>query len=161
MKELILNKMIEYNMPDLKRINHALKVYGYAKAIGQRENLDPEQQKILEVSAILHDIGIHKAQEKYGCCLGKYQEELGPEIAKNLLQPLGYTADEIDKICFIIANHHSYHVDGGNVLQYLFEADFIVNTDEDNISKESALIAYKKIFKSKTGSEIFEKLFLN
>ena len=25
MKELILNKMIEYNMPDLKRINHALK----------------------------------------------------------------------------------------------------------------------------------------
>jgi len=30
MKELILNKMIKYNIHNLKRINHALKVFGYA-----------------------------------------------------------------------------------------------------------------------------------
>ena len=42
-----------------------LKVYSYAKTIGEMENLDEKMQEILEVTAVLHDIGIKVSEEKY------------------------------------------------------------------------------------------------
>ncbi len=36
-----IQKMIEYFSPDAKRINHALKVYGFAKCITGIENVSP------------------------------------------------------------------------------------------------------------------------
>ncbi|MDK2799659.1 MAG: hypothetical protein PWP27_1457 [Clostridiales bacterium] len=42
-----MKKMIEYFDGDVKRINHALKVYGFAKSIGELENIQEEKLKIL------------------------------------------------------------------------------------------------------------------
>lgn len=57
MEDLIV-KMTEFNAGDPKRIQHFLKVYEFAHVIGIREGLDPETLHILEMAAILHDIGI-------------------------------------------------------------------------------------------------------
>ena len=63
-KDIII-KMITYFGNNIKRINHALKVYGFVKAIGEEENIDSEKLQVLEVAAILHDIGIKESERKY------------------------------------------------------------------------------------------------
>ena len=67
----LLYEMIRYDDRDVKRIQHFLKVHEFARLIGLEEKLDPYTQEILEAAAIVHDIGIHKAEEKYGRNTGK------------------------------------------------------------------------------------------
>jgi HD superfamily phosphodiesterase len=43
-------------------VNHLLKVYGFAKTIGEREGLDADTQEILEIAALTHDIGIRNSE---------------------------------------------------------------------------------------------------
>ncbi len=50
---------------DARRIQHFLKVYAFAKAIGELENIAEELQEILEVAAMFNDIGIMISEEKY------------------------------------------------------------------------------------------------
>ena len=50
----VINTMIAYYTGDVRRINHFLKVYGFAKAIGEMEGLDESTQEILEIAALIH-----------------------------------------------------------------------------------------------------------
>lgn len=52
----VVKKMVEYSKGDLHDISHFMKVYAYAKTIAEGENLSPEQQKLVEVTAVVHDI---------------------------------------------------------------------------------------------------------
>ena len=89
----ITEKMIAYDKGDVPRIEHFMKVYGYAAAIGKLEKLDPATQEILETAALLHDIGIKVSEEKYHSSAGKYQEIEGPAEARRLLMEAGADAD--------------------------------------------------------------------
>jgi len=82
----IIKAIIDYNKGDARRINHLLKVYSFAKTIGELEKLDSEIQEILEITAVLHDIGIHESERKYNSSSGYYQQIEGPEIAKEILE---------------------------------------------------------------------------
>lgn len=86
----VITAMIEYFGSDKKRIHHFLKVHSFAKTIGESENLLPDDQELLEISAIVHDIGIKVSEEKYNSSAGKYQELEGPREAEKLLAALGY-----------------------------------------------------------------------
>lgn len=59
----VVRRMILFDKGDARRIQHFLKVYMFSAVIGKMENLSPEQQEILEIAAILHDIGIHPAEK--------------------------------------------------------------------------------------------------
>ena len=85
----VITAMIEYFGSDKKRIHHFLKVYSFAKTIGESENLLPDDQE-LEISAIVHDIGIKVSEEKYNSSAGKYQELEGPHEAESCFAALGY-----------------------------------------------------------------------
>ena len=52
----IINKMIDFSKGNVHDINHFIKVYTFAKLIGECEHLDKNTQNILEIAAILHDI---------------------------------------------------------------------------------------------------------
>ena len=99
MEDLIV-KMTEFNAGDPKRIQHFLKVYEFAHVIGIREGLDPETLHILEMAAILHDIGIRPSEEKYGRCDGKLQEQEGPAYARAMLTELGLAAEDVETMDF-------------------------------------------------------------
>ena len=71
----VVRKMVEYSKGDLHDINHFMKVYAYAKTIAEGENLSPEQQKLVEVTAVVHDIACPLCRVKYGNANGKHQEE--------------------------------------------------------------------------------------
>ena len=86
----VATEMIKYYAGDKKRINHFIKVHGYAKAIGEAEGLDERTMLILETAAYVHDIGIKISEEKYNSSAGKYQEIEGPPIAEEMLTKLRY-----------------------------------------------------------------------
>lgn len=68
-----VEKMIKFYNGNLHDINHFLKVYAYAKTIGELEKLDAGVQEILELAAVVHDIACPICREKYGSTNGKYQ----------------------------------------------------------------------------------------
>ena len=52
----ILSKMIAASNGNIHDIDHLLRVWAYARTIGELEGLDAETQYLLEVAAITHDI---------------------------------------------------------------------------------------------------------
>lgn len=152
--------MIGYDNGDPKRIQHTTKVHAYAKLIGIGEKLDEETQFILESASLLHDIGIRASEKKYGYQNGKLQEQEGPEVARKLLNEIGgYRDQQIDRICWLIAHHHSYHISDDIDYQILIEADFLVNLFEDNEKKDTIIAVRKNIFRTSTGINILNKMF--
>lgn len=158
--ETLALEMIKYYAGDIKRINHFIKVHGFAKAIGEAESLDERTQSVLEAAAYVHDIGIKISEEKYGSSAGHYQEIEGPPIAERMLASLGYDEEFIKRVSYLVARHHTYSDIDGLDYQILVEADFIVNIYEDNINIESIKSVREKIFKTKTGIEILDNLYL-
>ena len=58
----LLAAMIEFDAGDPRRIQHFLKVHGFARLIGLAEGLDAQTQYRLELAAAVHDIGIRPAE---------------------------------------------------------------------------------------------------
>ena len=137
--------MIKYNSPDVRRINHAIKVYFFAVNIAEEEACDIDTFNTIVYAAILHDIGIHEAEEKYGSSAGKFQEIEGPSVAKELLKDIELQEEIKNRIFYLIGNHHTYDKIDGIDFQILVEADFLVNIYEDEISRESIKSIKNKI----------------
>ncbi|MFL0198765.1 HD family phosphohydrolase [Clostridium sp. WILCCON 0269] len=152
--------MITYFGNDIKRINHALKVYGFSKSIGELEGLNKNEMLVLELSSILHDIGIKESEKKYNSSAGNYQEIEGPPVAKELLKDIDLHKNTIDRICFLIGNHHSYNKIDNIDLQILIESDFLVNAYEDNIKKCHIEYIKNKHFKTSTGKKFLNSIYI-
>lgn len=159
MIQKLTEKMIEYYCGDPKRIQHFIKVHSFARYIGLRENLPEHEQFLLECAALVHDIGIKPAEAQYGECGGKIQERLGPPEAEKMLAELGFIPQDIERICYMIAHHHTYDNIDGIDLQILVEADFIVNLYEDGASIDAVDSAYGKIFRTNAGSKLLRTVF--
>lgn len=159
-ERLLFNKMIAYYAGNPKRIQHFIKVYEFARLIGEGENLPEKEQRILNTAAIVHDIGIKAAEAKYHSTMGKYQEEEGAPLAQTLLQECGCDPDLTRRVCFLVAHHHTYtNIESGDY-QILVEADFLVNLYEHSSKYGSAETAKVKIFKTATGTRLLEQMFL-
>ena len=156
----LIQAMVEYDKGDALRIQHFMKVHNFAVTIAQLENVDEETLLILETAAILHDIGIHVSEQKYGNCNGKHQEEEGPAEAVKVMNAVGgYSQKQIERVCFLIAHHHTYKNVEGIDWQILLEADFLVNAFEDHIDKDGIKTFEQKVFKTKTGKHLLEEMF--
>lgn len=158
--EVVALKMIRYFGKDARRINHALKVHSFAGMIAASEAFAAEQRQILEIAALLHDIGIQEAERRYQSTAGHYQEELGPAIARALLQDLDIPGNALDRICYLIGHHHTYSQIDGPDYQILVEADFLVNIFEDPMDSAQIAAVRQKYFKTKAGAELLERMYL-
>ena len=161
MIENIMEKMIKYFGNDVKRINHAIKVYTFAMNIAKLENVEENKMKIIQIAAILHDIGIKESERKYNSSSGKYQEMEGPAIAKEILKNFNLEENLIERVCFLIGNHHTYTKINDVDFQILVEADFIVNIFEDDIQKQQVKSISDKYFKTKTGTNYLESMYIS
>ncbi len=156
----LIIRMTEFDKGDPKRIQHFIKVYEFSHVIGIKEELDEKTQNILDIASILHDIGIRPSEEKYGRCDGKLQELEGPAYARKMLSESdGISGDIIERVCFLIAHHHTYDQVDNIDYQILLEADFLVNALEDNLDKAAIVSFRDKIFKTKTGIHLINTMF--
>lgn len=155
----LFKQTIKYFEGDTKRIQHFTKVYTFASLIGRLEKLSENELYILESASIVHDIGIKNAEKKYGSCEGKLQEKEGPPVARKLLTELQFAESDVDRICFLVGNHHTYKNIDGLDFQILAEADLIVNFCEENTEERSIKTAVKKVFKTCSGTDICKSIF--
>lgn len=151
--------MIAYYRNDVLRINHFLKVFGFAKTIAEQESFDPDQLEILEIAALTHDIGIKASEEKYQSSAGKYQQAEGPPLADRMLAELDFLPNLIERVCWLIAHHHDYQSVQLPDHRILVEADFLVNAYEEGLPKQAILKVREQIFRTRTGLELLENLY--
>lgn len=157
----VIEAMIEYYGSDLKRINHFLKVFSFAKTIGEAEGLNADSQNLLEVTAIVHDIGIKISEQKYNSSAGRYQELEGPAQAEIILTDLGYDKNFIEKVCYIVGRHHTYNNIDSLPYRILVEADFLVNLYEDGAGEQAVQNSYDRIFRTATGKKLLKKMYFS
>ena len=156
----VIDAMIAYYEGDILRINHFLKVYALAKSIGECEGLPQDVQRILEIAAVTHDIGIKPSEEKYGSAAGSYQEQEGPPVARELLAGLGIDDAIIERVCYLIGRHHTYTDIDGLDYQILIEADFLVNLHEGECDLSAIHSVREKLFRTATGIKHLDRMFL-
>ncbi|MDY4697690.1 MAG: HD domain-containing protein [Selenomonas montiformis] len=158
-KTELLNRMIAWDQGDPRRIQHALKVYQFASLIGRMEGLPGDVQDVLEIAAILHDIGIHAAEKKYGSTAGKYQEQEGGPLAEQILHELGIGAGIIERVRFLVEHHHTYTGVDGMDYQILLEADFLVNAYEDELSPAALRSFRDNVFRTESGRKLLQQIY--
>ena len=135
---------------DVRRIAHALSVYGFARQILAHE---PGDAVVVGAAALLHDIGIQAAERKHGSSAGKYQEIEGPPLAQPILEAAGFSADDTRHVCRIVGSHHSARDIDTPEFRAIWDADWLVNIPEEcvqmNAAERSAFI--RRVFKTPTG----------
>ena len=152
--------MMEYDRGDARRIQHFIKVHDLAAMLGRLEDMPEDELFVLEAAAILHDIGIHKSEEKYQSTAGKYQELEGPTEAEKLLcRQGGFSNSQINRIKYLIAHHHTYGDIKELDYQILVEADFLVNLYEDGSSMPVIKNVMKNIFRTKSGLRMLQSMY--
>jgi len=157
--DALIDEMKQVFGSDRKRIDHALAVLDYARRIQAAEGGD---RFVVEASAVLHDIGIHQAERKYGSCAGIYQEIEGPPIAQAILAKYHVPENDVDHICRIIANHHTARDADSTEFRIVWDADWLVNIPVEygdfDVEKLEGLI--EKVFKTSLGRRIAIESFL-
>ncbi|MFA6831571.1 MAG: phosphohydrolase [Bacteroidaceae bacterium] len=153
-------EMISFDAGSAERIQHFTKVHSFARIIGLGERLDKKTQELLEATAYIHDIGIRIAEEKYGRSNGHLQEELGPDVAIKMLTKVGYEVETIQRIAYLVGHHHTYTAIDGLDYQILVEADFLVNLYERGSGVKEIASVRNKIFKTQSGLNLFDKMYL-
>lgn len=155
----IVTKMIQYSNGNLHDINHFMKVYAYAKTIGECEKLDSNTQEVLEVAAVLHDIACPLCREKYGNTGAQHQEREGAILAEAFLKDTGYSEEFIERVIFLVGHHHTIKDVSGMDYQILLEADYLVNADEGNCSEANIHSVMERIFKTETGISLLKSMY--
>ena len=155
-----IEKMIDFYQGNLRDIEHFLKVWAYAKTIGEQESVDENTQGILELAAVVHDISCPLCREKYGNTNGKNQELESEPLVKEFFEGMPVSEQKVERIIWLVTHHHTYTNIDGIDYQILIEADFLVNASESNFSKVSIENAKSRIFKTAAGCRLLESIFL-
>ena len=162
LKDRVALEMKKYFANDFKRISHACNVARYAEQIVKREKGD---MSVVLISAYLHDIGIKEAERKYQSSAAKYQEELGPDIARGILEGLGADQKLIDEVCDIVGHHHSPGPEETDNFKALYDADLIVNLEENSkekpLGEEKIKSIIEKSFLTEYGRKVVQDVFLS
>lgn len=155
----LYKRMVSFYRGEPQQIQHFVKVHSFARLIGQEEHVEERIQYTLEAAALVHDIGIRPAMEKYGKSNGKLQEQEGPAKAEAMMQELGFEKDVIERVSYLVGHHHTYTNIDGLDYQILVEADFLVNYFEGEMSGEHIRDSVKKIFRTETGRHLVQEMF--
>ncbi|MBI4296505.1 MAG: HD domain-containing protein, partial [Chloroflexi bacterium] len=159
MKAAIEQAMVAYFGGDTRRIEHARKVTAYAEELVAREGGD---YQTVVAAALLHDIGIHQAERKYGSTAGKYQELEGPPIARGILDNLKVEPARIDEICDIVGNHHSPGKIHTIDFKVVYDADWLVNIRDEYVIIDRAKLAsiFDNVLLTESGKALARIIYL-
>ena len=146
-----IEKMIAFYKGNIHDIDHFIKVWAYAKTIGELEGLDAHTQEVLELAAVIHDIACPLCREKYGNTNGKYQEQEGAVLVRAFLAGTGMTEAQIARVAYLVGHHHTLQNICGMDYQILIEADYIANASENGYGKESIMHFLDTIMKTASG----------
>lgn len=158
----LIEEMRLYFGDDQGLIDHTMAVYGHANQLHKMEGGDP---LVVKAGALYHDIGIPEAKRVHGSSAGKFQETEGPPIARRILNKLGVPSESVDRICRIIANHHTAH-DESTVktieFQIVWDADGLVNHARRRLGDSDEEISknIEHLFRTSAGKKMAREMFI-
>ena len=155
----ILRKMIAFSDGNLHDIDHLVRVWTYARTIGELEGLDARTQRTLEIAAIVHDIACPLCREKYGNTNGRYQELEGAPMAREFLADAGLEPEEADRVAYLVGHHHTLRDIDGADYQILIEADYIANAAENGWSAGNIANFADNMCKTAAGRSLIKAVF--
>jgi hypothetical protein len=157
-RDKLINEMKGVFGQDHKRVDHALAVLDYAEQIQAIEGGDP---LVVKAAGILHDIGIRQAEQKHGSSAGKFQEIEGPPMARAILENHDVGEQEIEHISRIIANHHSARNIDTLEFRIIWDADWLVNLQNEtpDLSPDQWTEKIDTVFKTQTGRQLALQTF--
>jgi len=144
---------------DARRINHALLVLSYADRIRDVEGGDA---LVVTAAALLHDIGIQEAERIYGSPAPRYQEELGPPIARSIMEDLSIDGAVIDHVTRIIGSHHIAHDIATIEFRIIWDADSLVNLRDEGPPRapEQWEKTIEMVFRTGAGKRLASNVFI-
>ncbi len=154
-----MEKMITFSDGNLHDIDHFIRVWTYAKLIGEQEKLDTDTQFILEVAAITHDIACPLCREKYGNTNGKLQESEGEQLAEVFLVDSGLRREQVERVKYLVGHHHTLTDIDGMDHQILIEADYIANASENGYSDENIRNFLRSVCATPKGAGLIRSIF--
>ena len=142
-------KMMElFAAEDPAQIAHTQSVHDYTRVLAARSGCAERRIALLELAAILHDIGCPASRAKYGDSKPPHQEEEGARIVAEWLRECPELNDDEKKfIEEAVGSHHQ------------FEADLAVNLLEGYYPRERAGELCEKLVTTAAGRELFHLLF--
>jgi predicted metal-dependent HD superfamily phosphohydrolase len=184
--ENYITEMLGKDMPKLPYHNydHIKDVLSASLIIGEHEQLNADQLKILRLAALLHDAGFIESAKDPAHPAGGH-ESIGAEMARHLLPAYGITPDQIEIISKMILatrlpqspstqlekilcdadldylGRDDFYEIGGRLLQEM-KANGIVETEREwNIMQKTFLESHKFHTEfSKTNRETFKQVRL-
>lgn len=152
----VYRAMCQWDAGNAHRIHHFAKVHDFARQIGLASGLDENAMFILEVAALVHDIGIKPADEQYGHHEGPLQERLGESAAQIMLDALNLPAPVVRRVSFLVGKHHTTQHVAGLDWQILLEADFLVNMIEGHATPQAIDACREKMFVTPEGKRLLD-----
>lgn len=156
----VMEKMIRISEGNTHDVAHFMKVYTFAKTIGELEGLDEKTQELLEITTIIHDIACPLCRKKYGNTNGKNQELESPPLVEDFLREFDLPESTKQRISWLVSHHHTYTNVDGLDYQIMLEADYLVNADESHYTHDAIEAAGEQIFKTETGKRFLREIFL-
>jgi hypothetical protein len=155
----LLKALIANFGDDDRRIQHALEVTHWAERIMESEGGDGD---VVLTVGLLHDVGIKEAEARHSSSSGKLQEQYGPPIVREILEPMGLPFDFISECCAIVGAHHTPLGVPSPNFSVLWDADMIVNLRDELVGVDPARIEpiIEKSFKTSTGKLLARKVLL-
>ena len=164
MKDIVTQihkEVVEYfASTDYSQIGHTEAVHNFAQLLGKLEAYDDRRQAMIEISALLHDIGCPNAKEKYGNTNAPNQEKEGKPKAAEILAKYELKAEDKALIAEAVGCHHHIKQLQEMGFELLAEADLIVNLLEGYYKMEQAQNLYETCVSSARGKELFKNMFL-
>jgi hypothetical protein len=152
-KEEYILELKKHFGSDERRINHALKVLAAAEIIMNGEQVYGITHDVVTVTALLHDVGIKAAELKYNSSAGPYQELEGPPVVREIMERLSAPQEIIERVTYIVGGHHTARKNDGLDFQIIWEADLLVNIEEERLDRNTEQLRniIKKNFQTPTG----------
>lgn len=155
-----VEKMIGFYKGDYHDIGHFLKVYAFARTIGEGEGLPSETQELVELAAVIHDIACPLCRKKYGNADGKKQELESPSLVAEFLAEFELPQESVRRLSWLVAHHHTYTAIGGIDHQILLEADYLVNAGEGSQPETAIRRMLEQVFRTATGKKLLCAMYL-
>ncbi|MDO5570476.1 MAG: HD domain-containing protein [Bacteroidales bacterium] len=140
-------------------ILHTMEVVFYARMISIGEGWPENKIEDIEMAALLHDIGCPLSKEIYGNSLPVNQQNVGREVANQLLKNISSLSDSQSKwLEDVVGTHHQFKHASELGFLPLFEADLIVNILSGYYKKERTEHFFDKLMTTKSGKKLFKTL---
>lgn len=167
LKERVAIEVKKYFANDFKRIGHAARVARQVEEIGKMvtaSGVSDYNPAVTGIAAYLHDIGIKEAEKKFNSSSPRYQHQEGPPVAREILSGIGANVGIIEEVCDIVGHHHHPRPEETINFKVLYDADLIVNLEEQQKEAPAPGAHLEKIvnqsFLTTEGATVARKIFL-